>query len=55
MTAKEYADAYRVLLKQGKTPEELNTANHFALETGRITLDQFMAAARVLAETILKR
>lgn len=55
MTAREYADAYRVMLKQGTTPEELNNANHIALEKGMITLELFMAAARVLAETILNR
>ena len=55
MTTKDYADAYRVMLKQGKTPEELNQANHIALERKMITLEQFIAAARVLAETILSR
>ena len=55
MTAREYAGAYRVMLQQGKTAEELNRANHIALERGMITLDQFIAAAKVLAETILNR
>ena len=55
MTTKDYADAYRFMLKQGKTPEELNDANHIALERGMISLELFMAAASVLAETILKR
>ena len=55
MTTKDYADAYRFMLKQGKSPDELNNANHIALERGMITLDLFMAAAKVLAETILKR
>jgi hypothetical protein len=55
MTARDYADAYRVMLKQGKSPEELNSANHIALERGMITLDLFIAAAKVLAETILNR
>ena len=55
MTAKDYADAYRVMLKQGKTAEELNNANHIALERGMISLELFIAAAKVLAETILSR
>lgn len=55
MTAKDYAAAYSVMLKQGKTPEELNQANHIALERGMITLEMFMAAAKVLARTILAR
>ena len=55
MTARDYAEAYRVMLKQGKTPDELNAANHIALERGMITLDLFIAAARVLAKTILER
>jgi len=55
MTARDYANAYRVMLKQGKSPEELNNANHIALERGMITLELFMAAAKVLAETIIKR
>ena len=55
MTARDYAEAYRFMLKQGKSPEELNDANHIALDRGMISLEQFMAAAKVLAETILNR
>ena len=35
--------------------EAANTANHKALETDKISLEQFQAAARVLAREILKR
>lgn len=55
MTSKDYAAAYKIMLKQGKTADELNAANHIALEKGMITLEQFIAAAQVLAETILNR
>lgn len=55
MTTKEYAESYRELLKQGRTIEELNDANHIGLETHQITMDMFQAAARVLTEAILNR
>ena len=35
--------------------EAANVANHKALETRKISLEQFQAAARVLAREILKR
>ena len=56
ITPELYAEAYRVLLKGGsRTLDELNDANHLALEKKEITLEQFQAAARVLAREILKR
>lgn len=56
ITPEQYAEAYRVLLKGGsRTLDELNDANHYALEKKDITLEQFQAAARVLAREILKR
>ena len=55
MTARDYANAYRAMLNQGHSAEELNNANHIAMEKGMITLGLFLAAARVLAETILSR
>lgn len=56
ITPEQYAEAYRVLLKGGsRTLDELNDANHLALEKKEITLEQFQAAARVLAREILKR
>lgn len=55
-TPKEYATAIAVVLKAGyATLEHINTANHLALERKYITLEQFQAAARVLAAEILKR
>ena len=55
-TSEQYAEAYRVLLRGGsRTLDELNDANHLALERKEITLEQFQAAARVLAQEILKR
>lgn len=50
-----YAKAYREMLKDGTSIEELNSANHLALETGKITLKEFQEAAKVLAMEILKR
>lgn len=35
--------------------EETNKTNHFSLEIGFITLEQFQAGARILAAEILKR
>ena len=55
-TPEQYAEAYRVLLKGGsRTLDELNDANHLALEKKEITLEQFQAAARVLAQVIINR
>jgi len=53
---KEYANAISIVLKSGyATLEHINTANHLALERKYINLEQFQAAARVLAAEILKR
>lgn len=35
--------------------DETNKTNHFSLEIGFITLEQFQAGARILAAEILKR
>ena len=51
----EYADAFRTMLKTGTDLDMLNRANHIALEKKQIGLEHFQAAARVLAEEILKR
>ncbi len=54
-TMTNYAKAFEVLLKQGETLENLNTANHLALERNEITLKEFQEAAQILAKEILKR
>lgn len=54
ITPQEYAEAYRVLLHT-RTLDELNEANHNALASHTITLEQFQAAARVLADVIISR
>lgn len=51
----DYAKAYKVMIKRGETLENLNAANHLALERKEITLEQFMEAARILAAELLKR
>ena len=53
--ATTYAKAMEILVKRGDSLDELNSANHYALEHGQITLEEFQAAARVLAKEILKR
>ena len=53
--ATTYEKAMEILVKRGDSIDELNDANHYALEQGQITLQQFQAAARVLAKEILKR
>ena len=50
-----YAKAYREMIKQGESFENLNAANHLALEAGQITMIEFQEAARILAVEILKR
>ena len=50
-----YAKVMEYLLENGQNAEELNAANHLALEQGRITMKEFQEAAWVLAQTILKR
>lgn len=51
----DYAKAYQEMIKQGESLEDLNRANHFALENGLITLEEFLKAARVLALQIINR
>jgi len=51
----DYAKAYQEMIKQGESLEDLNMANHFALENGLITLEEFLKAARVLALQIINR
>lgn len=53
--ATTYAKAMEILVKRGDSIDELNDANHYALEQGKITLEEFQAAARVLVKEILKR
>lgn len=53
--ATTYAKAMEILVKRGDSIDELNDANHYALEQGQITLEEFQAAARVLAKEIMKR
>lgn len=53
--ATTYAKAMEILVRRGDILDELNSANHYALEQGQITLEEFQAAARVLAKEILKR
>ena len=54
-TPAEYAEAYRTMLKWGCDVENLSRANHIGLEKKQITLEHFLAAAKVLAEEILRR
>lgn len=54
VTPQEYAEAFRTLL-HSRTLDELNEANHNALASHTITLEQFKAAARVLADVIISR
>ena len=51
----DYAKAYEVMIKKGESLEDLNRANHIALESGKITMAEFQEAARVLVKEILKR
>lgn len=51
----QYAEAFKAMLKIGTDLNTLNTANHFGLENNLISMEHFQAAARVLAEEILKR
>lgn len=50
-----YAKAYKEMIKQGTSLEELNAANHLALEMKKITMQEFQEAARILAAELLKR
>ncbi len=49
-TPAEYAESIRLLLEAGVNNDELNAANHLALEQGYITLQHFLAGARVLVD-----
>lgn len=53
--ATTYEKAMEILVRRGDNLDDLNSANHYALEHGHITLEQFQAAARVLAKEIIKR
>ena len=48
----EYIEAIKMMLKTNSI-NEVNEANHKALETGLINLDTFRAAARVLVKAYL--
>lgn len=50
-----YAKAMKEMLKKGESLEDLNKANHIALETKQITMKEFQEAAQILAAEILKR
>lgn len=54
-TPAQYAEAFKTMLKIGTDLDTLNKANHIGLENKQITMEHFQAAARVLAEEILKR
>lgn len=51
---KEYVNAIKMMI-EAEGLETANIANHKALETNMITLEQFQAAARILAKAILDR
>lgn len=53
-TPKEYAEAIKNMLATVNY-EELNRANHYALENGLITLEHFKLAAREIAKAIINR
>jgi hypothetical protein len=50
----EYTEAIKMMINL-EGMEAANIANHAALETGLINLEQFQAAARILAAEILNR
>lgn len=50
-----YAKAFEVMIKNGEKLEDLNRANHLALESRKITLAEFQEAARVLVKEFLKK
>ena len=53
-TPETYAAAFVKMLHTGHSIEELNKANHAALEHDLITLAHFQAAAKVLVNAIMK-
>lgn len=50
----EYIKAIKEMIKL-EGIETTNMANHKALETGLINLEQFQAAARIIAKELLNR
>lgn len=50
----EYVKAIKMMI-MAEGLDAANIANHKALETKMITLEQFQAAARILAKAILDR
>ena len=54
-TPEQYAEAFKTMLNIGTDLDTLNRANHIGLEKNLITMEHFQAAAKVLAEEILKR
>lgn len=54
-TPAQYAEAFKAMLNTGTDINALNKATHIGLENKQITMEHFQAAARVLAEEILKR
>lgn len=55
LTAQEYAEGFRRMMRMGYSIDDLNAANHFGLRMKLISFDKFNLAARVLADEILKR
>ena len=53
-TPKEWARTFEIMIGNVSL-EELNAANHLALEKKQISLEHFFAAAEVLKKEILKR
>jgi len=51
----DYAKAYKEMIRKGVSLEDLNRANHLALEMKQITMAEFQEAAQVLVKEILKR
>ena len=51
---KEYVNAVEMMIET-EGWEAPNIANHKALETKMITLEQFQAAARIIAKAVLNR
>lgn len=55
MSIKDYADSFRAAIAAGESIDDLNRANHYALEQGMITLEMFQSAARVIARAFIDR
>ena len=54
-TPAQYAAAYKQMIESGIDIDILNLANHEGLEKRLISMEHFQAAAKVLADEILKR